>query len=343
MALFARRGSDDDRIARDLAAAIAKRENLEARLATAEAEVTGSRANVDKLARDAADDGELDEALSRKRKAEDKASALTVALGAARQVVADLEAKAAAIADKKLRGETSTAIERIAVELQSAGKNFEEAASRLTDAARRASDITPDSHALTAYAMSAATEVAPAVSMIGDVLRHQAALVLNGTAKAALPMPEKVAPRPQLVRSTPELERVFAMRHLKYTDANGELRRFPKMNPADLPPEHARRALANAWAIAINDQRVKGLAGIYGQQIPDDHWCSDVGTGEAAALPLTDVGAPGRTIAPPIKHSAFGAFEPLPGVGKPYTIKVATQPLEPMPMAASRTMPGDES
>jgi len=341
MGMFGRRTSEDDRTARDQAAAISKRDGLAERLAAAEIEIAGSRAAVDKLARDAADDSELDAALSRKRIAEDKAAALAAALANASKVVADLEAQAAAAADKRTRAATAQAIEQIARNLETLGAEFDNVCTRYAAEAKRAADIVLDAAPLASYLATAATETRPAGVMLGEVLRHQAALVLNGTAKAALPMPEKTPPRPRLVEA-PKLERVFAMKHLCFTEPDGTLRRHPKMTFVDLSPEHARRALSLAWAIPMNDERARKLNGAYGTQIPVLAWCCDLNSGQAAASQVVDV-TPSRAVAPPMKSQGFGNFEPM-DRGKPFNILVPTTAAEPMPAAASRSLPaGDDA
>lgn len=321
MALFGAR-REDDRAARDLQSAITKRDDLDRRLKSAETRVVECRDAAHTLARDGADDKALDVAEAALRAAQDRVATLTVALGDLRKDVAGLEAVINAANDKRERAATAAAIERIALDLVEAGKTFDEAAARLAAAARRASDIVLDANGLTAYALNAAAEVPAAISMINDVLRHRAVLVINGSAPAALPQPEKPQTRPVLVEA-PKLERVFAIRHLRFTDSDGIIRRAPKMHAVDLKPEHASRAISRALAIRIDDPRVKQLSGTFGAQLPNLSWCVNLDSDEAATDAPVDT-TPSSTA--PIRHSMF---EPL-DRGKPFTLRVPVTPVEPV-------------
>lgn len=323
MALFTK-NDPATKIASGLETAVGKQHDLEKRLRLAEAKVVEQRNAAHALARDAADDTKLDAAEAALRASQDRVTTLNAALVDIKKDVADLQAKAAKIADDKLRIATDAAIKRIATDLVEAGAVYEAAATKLTVAARRASDIVLDAHGLVAYSMSTSAEIPAAISMIVEVLNHRAAQTLNGSAPAALPMPEQIAAKPKAVEA-PSLECVFLLKHLKFVDANGQLRRLPKMNAAHLSKAHAARALKFAWAISMSDSRVKQLGGTYGSQIPAAHLCEDLDSGMSSN-------------AEPIMASS--PFERIDRGGPIYGAMRTTQ--QPTPMAATRTLPTDK-
>jgi hypothetical protein len=317
MALFTR-DSPETKITRDLEVAVGKQHDHEKRLRLAEAKLVECLTAVEQ-AHDAGDD-KLDIALANKRAAEDKVAALIKWLAQDEKAVADLQEKADKIADGKMRVATAAAIEQIVVDLIEAGKIYNTGAAELTAAARRASDVALDAHGLVAFSMNTAAEIPAAVSMIAEVLRHRAAQTLNGSAPSGLPMPEQIPTKAKPVEP-PSLERVFLIKHVKFTDADGNLHRLPKINVSDLLPEHAARALKHTWAIAMSDPRVKQLGGSYGAQIPPVHLCEDL-----------DTGTPSDT--PSIIHGVFTPMDRGPTV---YGV-LPVQPVD--PMTASRTEKG---
>jgi hypothetical protein len=330
MALFSKT-TPETKVGRDLETAVAKRADLDKRLQTAKAKAIEAKVQAEALAADGADDAKLTAIETEMRAYADRAATLIAALATITGDIATLEAEISAIRDRETRVATAAAIEQIAADLQQSGARYAAAAIDLATKARRASDITIDAGPLASYATNAATEVPPAVSMISEVLRHHAVMVADGSAKAALPMPEQPAPKPQSV-APPPVERVFALKHLRFTDANGNVMRVPKMHPVDLSPAHAAIALKRAWAVPLNDSRVRGLNGAYGAQIPPDHWCENLDDPDGAK-PAAE------TVATPSRAFGHGQFEPHPRIGKPYTVVVPTTPAEPLATAGTRSLP----
>jgi hypothetical protein len=335
MTLFTRRDDNGDKA---LLAAQGRRDSIANRLRGAEASVTSARDAVAALAARDADDSALDTALATKRAAEDKANALASALVTANGEVAELQAQVDAVADKKLRVETSGATLQINDDVQAAGVVLIEAANDLYRKCHRAADLVLDAGPLAGFAANISRETPAALDMIGQVLRHRAEQVMLGQVPAALPMPEaeRAPPRLALV-APPPVERVFAMKHLRFTDAAGNQRRICKMNSIDLPAQHAKLALQRGWAIPIDDKRVRGLSGAYGSQIPILSWCIDLDNPDGEA-PDTDADTnPAVTTQP--RAFGFGAFEtPVIGPAKPARYQ-PLPPAEPVPMAATRSAP----
>jgi hypothetical protein len=158
------------------------------------------------------------------------------------------------------------------------------------------------------FAMNAKAEVPAAVKMIAGILRDRARATLAGTAPAALPKAEQAAPAVS-VPPPPTTQRVFLVRHVKWTDQAGQLRLAPAMHDADLPPAVATRALKSGAALALSDTRRKQLGGSKPPRRPNPDHCEslDADTTSSAAAP--------------VKHSAFEILDR----GKPYTLKTARE------------------
>lgn len=308
-------------------AAIKYRDEQASRLKDDEAKAAVCGVAVDKLTRDLADDSRLDDALAKARDAEGKVTSRRKALADASARIADLGAQAAAAADKRQRAETAQAIEQIAIRLQQAGATFEQAAAGLAAASREAAAVVLDAGPLVGYAQSAGVEVKPAVDMVATVLRHRAVLTINGSAPAALLLPEQpVAPRPQRAALPPTTMRLFLTQPLSWYDENGERHRAAAMNDAELPLPLVAKARAIGAAHDMTSQERKQLHGSKTSAPPEWHHCRWLNENPKAPTKVA-----------PIQRSMF---EPLPGVARPYTMTIPVQPVE--PMAATRSM-DDES
>ena len=289
------------RLDRDLDNASAAHMKLTARHAAAEAAVIERRAEAQALARDGADDAALDTAEAAHRGAQDRVITLAAALAETTQQVAALERSVADLADRKLRAETGAAIDKMADEMEKAGKAFDLGAEELATISQRVADIVLDGHGLQAFSMKVRAEVPAAVEMIAGLLRERARATLAGTAAAALPKPE-TPPAPQA--PPPKTERVFLRQDVKWTDASGQLRLAPQFSDAELPPAAAGRALKSGAALSLDNPRRKKLYGIKPPRQPDPSRCQSLD-----AEPI---------VAAPVRHSAF---EPM-DRGPVYTIKV---------------------
>jgi hypothetical protein len=333
VALFQRSTDPEKTAQRDLTAARTNRDALTARLKASEAAVATYREKARVLARDAAADGDLDHVENEMRRSQDRTETLRTAIGDVERNISELEATLAEIADDKQRAETSAAIGVLVDRWATAAAAFDVAARELEAISRKTAPIVLDANGTTVFVMAAREQLPPAIAVIVTGLKAHAKAVIDGKAKATLPKVDAPAPRPQPV-APPPVERVFLLKHVKFIDGNGNLRRLPKMNPADLKPAHAARALKRAWAVSLNDPRVRALAGTYGAQIPDLHQCEDLDgdTASPAAGPT-----PSTTV---IRHSAFA---PHPGIGPAITGTMPTRPAEPMTMAATRSAPNTEA
>jgi hypothetical protein len=329
MALFQPKNPDTK-----LTSAIARRSDIEARLKAAEVRVTDARNVAHGLARDGADDRALDVAEAALRAAQDRVGTLTAALADIRRDVAALEAEAAAIADKKMRAATAVEIEKIAASLQEAGADFIEAAARLADISGRAGVVVADATALANYCAGAAGEVPAAVDMVGSLLRNRAAATIAGSAPAAMPSPAAPPPKLTVVASEPT-EEVFLIKNAKYRGNDGKTICLGSHRRHVLPVKIARRALAVNAALPLSDKRCADLQGLHGMIQPNADACLALDDGTYGNAPAPKAAGPA-----PVLHSAF---EPHPNVGKPFTMRVPVQPVEPLALAAgARSMSDDD-
>jgi hypothetical protein len=256
MALFQPKLSPDEKAAREISDRLAKqikdRDGNSERLRVADGKLAQVRLRVEQLAL-GDDAAALDDALVAKRAAEDLVGALKAASTTISKEITTIEAEAAVVADRRQRQATAAAIERIAVDLQEAGAAFERSAAELAAAAKAAGDIVPDALPLWSYGHAAGIECPAAVAMVAEVLRHRAVLTINGQARATLPAPE--APPVLKLVEGPKMRTVFALRHLAFTDVDGRLHRFPKINDAALPVDLANEALRRSVACEVSDSR----------------------------------------------------------------------------------------
>ncbi len=281
------------KLAADVDRARAAHTKLAERLTAAEVIVTERRAAAQCLARDGADDVDLDAAEAQLRAAIDRTATLTSALAETAAQVAALEEAIAKAADKKLRSETAAAIEVLAREMTEAGAAFNAGAARLAETSRRVAAIVLEGHGLQAFAMNAGAEVPAAVAMIVEVLHNRVRATLAGTAPAALPKPD--IPAPLISAPAPETKRLWLTRHARWIDASGQNRIGERYSDQDLTPSAAARALASGAAVPLTDPRrrqLKGQPGPHGPRFPTASECEDLD-------------APAPSTAEPVVHSAF--------------------------------------
>ncbi len=300
-------------IADKIADEIARREKNAGQLRTAETALVSCRATVERFALDG-DEGELDAALETQSTAEKKATALRAASVKIAATIADLEAEAAAVADRRQRQATAIEIEKVARDLERAGAAFAEVAAELAAASRRADDLVPDAHPLRVYTEAAALEVSPAVVMVAEVLRHRAVLTINGQAAAIIPGPVQPPPKLALVVEATPTQSVFIMKPARYRDRDGRQVACGQYRVHELPLEIAERALKTRVAIPVTDKRRRDMID------PDLVRCQ--------ALDDSPLVEPKKSTIEPIVSSHV--FETHPNVGKPYTMTVPVTPIEPV-------------
>jgi hypothetical protein len=334
MALFARNPEEKQgrEIADKLAEENRRREKNAAQLRDAEADLAARITVVDQLALDG-DEGKLDAALEKQGTAEKKATALKAASIKIAATIADLEAQAAAVADRRQRQATAVEIEKITRDLERAGTAYKEAAAELATIARRAGDVVIDAQALMHYAQGAASEVLPAILMCVELLRGRATATIAGSAPASLPRPVAPPPKLAIVPAEPAVN-VFALKNLKYVNREGGVTTICKNKRHDLPKALAELALSSNMALPLSEKkRIEDLE--YNAEsffVPAESSCVWLGTPgkEAPARSMRPGG-------PPVMHSLSPTeFTPNPYTPPPYTLRVPTSPIEPMAVGARK-------
>jgi hypothetical protein len=255
MALF--KSNPEKTLQRDIDAAKSNRDRLTAKLAETEGVIAERRRAAKALALSGANDPELDKAELAIRSAQDRAANYSDALAEVSQDLAALEQTQIENSDRKLRTETASEIAAMATNLENAAAKFDTAVAALSDVAGRAALFIPDALGLEAFAVSSRQQVPPAVELVAAVMRNHAAAVLSGSAAATLRKAEPVtAPPPKI-----PLTRVFLLRHVAWTDVDGNLQNSPAFFDRDLPPELAERAINMGAATILSDPRRRELNG----------------------------------------------------------------------------------
>jgi hypothetical protein len=326
MALFAK-ADPDLKLQHDAESALRSkrrdRDSLAERLRTVAAAILLHRQTARELARDGADDAAISAAESRMRESADRSSTLSGAIVDVDKTIGELSAQIEQIVDKRVRAETSLAVDAMADRLSRAQVAHEAAALELELAAREPGLLIPEGVAVGEFTLSARQQLPAAIEMIMVGLRNHAKAVLNGGAKASLPRPAPEPP-PRLAVVPPPMKTVFLLRHAKFQDVDG-LHCLGKYRRHSLPQHLADRALQSGMAWPDGDKRSHGQEGAFGMVVPHPDRCEWLGDAPAAAP------APKSGAGPVIHHSAF---EPHPSIPPPFNIKVARPP-EPVPMAAT--------
>src|SRR5258706_872284 len=248
MAIF--RTSPEKTLQRDRDAAMANVDRLAAKLNDAEADVTASKTAVQRAALDG-DDGALDIVETAERAALHRLSTINAAHEAAAKLLALLESQIAELLDKKQRATTSAELLAMAGDLEQANESTTIAMTALADIATRSAVFLFDAKGLQFFATSALTQIPEATSYIAMLLRERARLVLDGTAPATLPEAEAAFVPTTPVK--PVVRRLFSLKPISWTDANGDLRVAQRWTDIDLPLACADRAIAANACVEMND------------------------------------------------------------------------------------------
>jgi hypothetical protein len=256
---------------------------LTERLKATELALSERRAGAQRLARDGANDSELDAAEAALRSAQDRRSTLAAALVDVERQVQDLERAHDDLTDKKLRAETAAAIEKLVSEVAEAATAFDAGAEKLAECTARAAVIVADARGLQIFAISARDEVRAAIAMTSALLRSRATEVLNGNAPAKLPKPETpiaIRPAPVVIPT----RQVFALANLKWTTEKGGVETVAKYTIASPPAKFAELAIERGLADDPGSQRARQLAEAHGggwRSVSEDD-CHDLNADGAA-------------------------------------------------------------
>jgi chromosome segregation ATPase len=178
------------RIERDMAEAIGKRDELSTRLANAETAVADLKQTAERLALDGASDDVLAAAEANTRIMLDRITTFRAALAQTENRVAELERSRDEHADKKLRDETAAAVELLAREMMEAARVFDSAAARLAACTERAAPMVYEATGVQNFVAICRTEMPQATDTLAKLLRAHAVGVIEGSQPAALRQPE---------------------------------------------------------------------------------------------------------------------------------------------------------
>jgi hypothetical protein len=236
-------------------------------------------------------EGDADDvkALGVLQSAVDRASSLLASLDAAiaeqTRRVADAERQLADEQTKAARKAASEALARDVEQIEQLIVPWLSTTRQLAAALAKHETFRFEAGSIAKYLANAAQEVEIALSVSIPDLRGGVIAVAEGREKPPVPpatVAKIVAPK------APVTETVFLLRHLKYTDAQGNVQCAGKMRDHALPPHFAQKALKSGAAVPLSDPRRKSLSGSWGMMAPSESQCESLdGTPSGTAAPIT--------------------------------------------------------
>jgi hypothetical protein len=124
--------------------------------------------------------------------------------------------------------------------------------SALGTIAIRAAVFISEAKGLEIFATSSLVQVPEATAYVSMLLRERARMVIDGTAPATLPTPE--AAFVPTIPAKPVTRRLFSLKPVSWTDANGDLRVAQRWTDVDLPLACADRAIATNACVPMHDR-----------------------------------------------------------------------------------------
>jgi hypothetical protein len=197
----------------------------------------------------------------------------------------------------------------LADELSQAAESATSAISALGAITSKVSPIIFEAKGLEAFSVSAKIEVPAATSIIAALLREHGSAVLRGAAAASLPTPEGVPTIP----AKPISRRLFTLRSISWTNADGMLRVAQKFTDADLPLVVADRAIAARVCVEMNNPARNPSTHNQWPGHPDPAQCFSL---DEASKPTPIAAEPQGEV---LKHSGF-----VETIGKPYIVRTAS-------------------
>jgi hypothetical protein len=307
MAIFSKSQSLETR----LKAVQQQRVDLAVKVSSAEKALVLCRDTVRKLAING-NDREHDAAIADQHRAELKLTSLQEASETIAAEIASIEAEIAAAADQKQRTETAAQIEELITQWHKCEADFVAAATRFHEVATRAATVTLDANGTSIFLQQAANEIIPAGKVVCTTLKSYARDVVEGRQSATMPTPAPEPVRLKIV-STPTRD-VVALKNIRWLDKDGVMQCAGAAQRCVLPVALAETALAKNLAVPVGDKRV--VVGIHGMVKPSFENCISL---DGSPLPKA---SSAKSNAPPVMSTSF---EPMPGLAKPYSVKVPTQ------------------
>jgi hypothetical protein len=199
----------------------------------------------------------------------------------------------------------------LADELSQAAESATSAISALGAITSKVSPIIFEAKGLEAFSVSAKIEVPAATSIIAALLREHGSAVLRGEAAATLPTPE--APSTPTIAPKPVTRRLFTLRSISWTNADGMLRVAQKFTDVDLPLVVADRAIAAQVCVEMNNPARNPSTHNQWPGHPDPAQCFSL---DEASKPTPIAAEPQGEI---LKHAGF-----VETIGRPYVVRTAS-------------------
>lgn len=252
----------------------ASRDDLVSRRTLAEAAAAAHRDKAVKLASDGGDDAALSAAETAMRREQDRVATLNDAITKTEAAIADLEREIAELADQRARSETVAAIHSVVERWATASAAFDAAMGQIVEVARESAIIVVDAHPLKVFLEAVQQQVKPEADLIVSVLEGHAKAVLAGTAPASLPKPTVSEPL-KVVERAP-VERMFAMKTVRWLDADGVPQLADQYSDVDLTPVAASNGSRCNAVVPIDDLRCRDLRGVHGGRHANPHLALDL-------------------------------------------------------------------
>jgi hypothetical protein len=167
----------------------ASRDALAGRLAAAQGAVAESDTALRQLAVQGAEDAALAAGEAKLRDTERRVATLAPALVEIEKLLVTLDADRAEMLDKKLRAATAAATNELAAEMIEVGATYDASTAALNEVCTRAQAVIFEATGLSVFTASSRVEVGAAIPVVAEVLRQHGRAVLNGSAKAEMPVP----------------------------------------------------------------------------------------------------------------------------------------------------------
>jgi hypothetical protein len=265
MAPFFRKKSPMQKLETELASLCARAETLSNRHAAADAAFVDAKSKLRRHHLEA--DLDADEKAGAKLEAAVATCALTRdgyadALGDVQNMIADIEQKLANERAAAHRKAASEELARNLDEIERALPDFLTAARGFADALEGVAHFHWETGEMVKFVRSGQAQVEIAAAMALQELRGMVTAIFDGA--APIP-PRKPEPEPVVVvEPAPETRRLFALRAIKWRDANGRQRHGLQFEDHELTPAAAQRGLRIGAVVPLTDPRRKQLLGSRG-------------------------------------------------------------------------------
>jgi hypothetical protein len=245
----------------------AERAKLVQLAADAETVFATATGRSDTLALDGADDATMKAAGLAVRDAGDLVTRRNGAIVAKDAELAVLIASRDVAVDTKTRHATANEIETKLAASGEIQRDLESVLVRLAAFADWASPFVPEMQGLQNYCIASRAQIPEALKMAQKLAGYHGSAVLAGTVPATLRRAD-VAVAPPVKKPEPILTTVFAIKSIKWTDADGTKRITQRFKDVSMSPALARAALDHKAAVRLDDPLCKNRDTVGGHADP---------------------------------------------------------------------------